>query len=86
MLNSAGVATNVSETGHSGCGDTTTTTNTLTISSLNPDGSGVAGLTCGPGCGYTFNIQVSPDRSTFNVVQVATFNPGNFQAGVAIHQ
>ncbi len=86
-LSTTGTATNATETYHTaGCGDTVTTGNTFTIQSLNADGSGVAGLSCGTGCGWTFNIQVAPDRSSFNVVDVSSANPGNFQVGTAIHQ
>lgn len=86
-LNASGVATNVSGTSHTaGCGDTTSSGNTLTITSLNSDGSGTAGLTCGTGCGWNLTIQVSPDRTTFNVIDVSSANPGNFIEGVAIHQ
>ena len=86
-LNALGVATNATNTGHNaGCGDAVSTGNSFTILTLNPNGSGTAGLTCGPSCGWTFNIQVSADRSTFNVVDVATFNPSNFLIGTAIHQ
>jgi hypothetical protein len=86
-LNAAGVATNASNTGHTaGCGDAVSTLNNFTVSTLNANGSGVAGLSCGPSCGWTFNIQVSPDRSTFNVVDVSPANPSNFLIGTAIHQ
>jgi hypothetical protein len=85
-LNSSGVANNVNEAYHTtGCGDGTANTNTFTILSLNPDGSGTAGLSCGSGCGWQFDIQVAPDRSTFNLVDVYALNPGNFQAGVAVN-
>lgn len=83
-LNSSGVANNAAETSHSvGCGDGLSTGNTFTILSLNANGSGTAGLSCGTGCGFTFNIQVSPDRSTFNLVDMT--NGGNFLAGVAVN-
>jgi len=86
-LNGLGVATNASNTGHTaGCGDAVSTGNNFTVSSLNANGSGVAGLSCGPGCGWTFNIQVSPDRSSFNVIDVSPSNPNNFLIGTAIHQ
>ncbi len=86
-LNASGVATNATETRHSaGCGNNTSTGNTMTIQSLNPDGSGTANLSCGVGCGWNFNIQVSPDRSTFNLADVSAANPGNFLSGVGIHQ
>ena len=85
-LNTSGVASNIAETYHTvGCGDGSVSTNTFTILSLNPDGSGTANLTCGAGCGWNFDIQVSPDRSTFSLVDVSTLNPGNFQAGVAVN-
>jgi hypothetical protein len=84
-LNASGVANNAAETGHTaGCGDTHTTGNTFTIQSLNANGSGTAGLSCGVSCGFTFKIQVAPDRSTFNLVDVS--DPNNFQIGTAIHQ
>jgi hypothetical protein len=86
-LSAKGVATNAAETSHSaGCGDSTSSGNTFTVTSLNADGSGTANLTCGTACGFNYNIQVSPDRSTFNLVDVSTANPGNFQIGTAIHQ
>jgi|SRR5580704_1724468 hypothetical protein len=85
-LDTSGVASNIAETFHTvGCGDGSVSTNTFTILSLNQDGSGTANLTCGAGCGWNFNIQVSPDRSTFNLVDVSSLNPGNFQAGVAVN-
>jgi len=84
-LNSAGVATNATEVSHSsGCGDTTSTGNTFTVSSLAANGSGTAGLSCGASCGFIFKIQVAPDRSVFNLVDVT--DSGNFLEGVAIHQ
>jgi len=43
-------------------------------------------LTCGAGCGWGFAIQVSPDRSTFSLVDVNPANPNNYLQGVAIHQ
>jgi len=86
-LNTSGVATNATETGHTaGCGNGTSNGNTFTITSLNADGSGTANLTCGPSCGWNLNIQVSPDRSTFNLVDVSSANPGNFLLGEAIHR
>jgi hypothetical protein len=51
---------------------------------LDSNGSGTAGLTCGAGCGFTFQIQVAPDRTVFNLVDVT--DPNNFLEGVAIHQ
>jgi hypothetical protein len=72
--------------GHSsGCGDTTVTGQTFNISSVNANGSGVAGVSCGVGCGFNFKIQVSPDRGTFNIVDTTDPIP-NFWAGTAVHQ
>jgi hypothetical protein len=90
-LNSSGVATNATETGHfttgSPCADGSVTSGqSFTINSLTSNGSGSAGLTCGAGCGWTFDIQVAPDRSVFNVVDVSTANPNNLLEGTAIHQ
>ncbi len=86
-LNASGSSANVSGTYHTaGCGDGTSSSNSFTIQSLNRDGSGTANLTCGSGCGWNLNIQVSPDRSKFNAIDVSSANPGNFIEGVAIHQ
>jgi hypothetical protein len=86
-LPASGVTSNATEVGHtSGCGDHTSSGNTFTIQTLNANGSGTANLTCGPSCGFNLNIQVSPDRSSFNVVDVSSANPGNYQIGSAIHQ
>jgi hypothetical protein len=86
-LDDHGSSSNVSGTYHtSGCGDGSSSGNSFVIQSMNPDGSGTANLTCGSGCGWNLNIQVSPDRSKFNVVDVSSANPGNYIEGVAIHQ
>jgi len=86
-LNASGSSSNVTGTYHTaGCGDGTSSGNMFTIQSLNPDGSGTANLTCGTGCGWNLNIQVSPDRSKFNVIDVSPANPGNYIEGVAIHK
>ena len=84
-LNASGAATNAVEKSHSvGCGDTSSSGNTFTLQSLNSNGSGTAGLSCGTGCGFTFSIQVAPDRSSFNLVDIT--DPNNFLIGVAVHQ
>jgi hypothetical protein len=70
---------------NSGCG-AGTSTQSFTIQSLNPNGSGTAGLTCGTGCGWQFNIQVAPNVSIFNLVDVDPANPGNYVIGTAIRQ
>jgi hypothetical protein len=85
-LNSNGSASNATLVSHSGCGDSTLPGQTFTINTLNANGSGTAGLSCGSGCGWSFNIQVAPDRSTFNLVDVSSANPGNYVEGIAIHQ
>ena len=63
-------------------------TETFSIHSLNPNGSGTAGLTCNNavGCGWELNIQVDRHRSMFNLVDVDPQNPDNFVAGTAIRQ
>jgi hypothetical protein len=91
-LNGNGVATNATITSHDinptqTCPDgAVSTDNTFTITSITNTGSGTAGLSCGAGCGWTFNFQVAPDRSTMNVVDIATTNPNNLLVGSAIHQ
>jgi len=90
-LNGTGSATNATITSHvtqgSPCTDGSVSTgNTFTVNTLNANGTGTAGLTCGPSCGWTFNIQVAPDRSVFNAVDVSTSNPNNLLQGVAVHQ
>ena len=81
-MNSSGVATGTL-IGSSGCGQSSNT-ETFTITTLAGNGSGTAGLTCGPGCGWTFNIQVSPSKQVFNLVDVT--DPNNWLAGTAVKQ
>jgi hypothetical protein len=52
------------------------------IQSLNPDGSGTAGLSCGPACGWNFIIQV-PDGITEMFTLVDVDNPNNVLVGTA---
>jgi len=85
-LNNAGLGTNAILTTHGECGDSTLSDQTFQVLSLASNGSGTANLSCGPGCGWNFTIQVSPDRSIFNLVDVDPANPGNFLGGVAIHR
>jgi hypothetical protein len=80
-----GTTSTASLTTNSGCG-AGTSTQSFTIQSLKPNGSGTAGLTCGAGCGWQFNIQVAPDVSIFNLVDVDPANPGNYVIGTAIRQ
>lgn len=85
-LNSAGMGTNATITTHGQCGNSVVTSQTFQILSMTSNGSGTANLSCGVNCGWNFNIQVSPDRSIFNLVDVDPLNPGNYLGGVAIHQ
>ena len=80
----ATLTTNSGKT-NTGCGYSSST-QTFTIHSLKPDGSGTAGLTCGEGCGWEFNIQVGPHVDGFNLVDVDRANPGNYVEGTAIRQ
>jgi len=81
-----GTTSTATLTTHSaGCGNGTGT-QTFTVQSLKPNGSGTANLTCGPGCGWEFNIQVAPSVAAFNLVDVDPANPGNFVEGTAIRQ
>ena len=83
-MNNAGSGT-ATITNHGQCGDSVLTGQTFKIDSLNSNGTGTAGLTCGPGCGWTLRFQVSPDRTVMNLVDVEGFNPGNYLVGVAVH-
>jgi hypothetical protein len=78
-----GTATIVS---HSQCGDTTTSGLDFNVNSLNANGKGTAGLSCGAGCGWVLTIQVSKNAQVFNLADVEPTNPNNFMAGTAIHQ
>lgn len=73
-------------TTHGQCGDTVLTGQTFTVLTIAANGSGTANLSCGTGCGWDFNIQVSSDRSTFSLVDVSAANPNNYLSGVAVHQ
>jgi hypothetical protein len=73
-------------TTHGQCGNSVVTGQTLTIISLNSNGSGTAGLSCGTGCGWTLTLQVSPDRSTMNLADVDTANANQFLVGSGVHQ
>ena len=83
-LNSSGSGTANATYHTAGCGDGTATALPITITSLNANGTGTANLSCGTACGFNFRIQVSPDRSTFSMVDVS--DPGNYLVGTAIHQ
>jgi hypothetical protein len=85
-LNASGVGTARVQSHTSGCGDLVTTGLPITILSLNADGSGTAGLSCGTGCGWALTIQVAPDKNEFSVVDVDPTNPGNYLEGIAIRR
>jgi hypothetical protein len=61
------------------------TSQTFSIISLNSDGSGTAGLTCGSDCGWTFQIQVAPSRQVINLVDVTDPYPNDL-TGTAVKQ
>ena len=65
------------------CGDGTASV-PFKIISLNPNGSGTAGLGCGGSCGFTFTIQVSRPRDEFGMIDLT--DPGNYLEGTAIRQ
>lgn len=69
-----------------GCGNTTSTEKFESLT-LNANGSGTAGLTCNnqTGCGWTFAIQVAPDRTVFNLVDITNVGNNRLQ-GTAVHQ
>jgi hypothetical protein len=83
-LNSTGQSTGTLTGSSAGCAPSTTT-ETFNILSLNGNGSGTAGLTCGSGCGWTFNIQVSRDKLVINLVDVVN-GGSNVLAGTAVKQ
>jgi len=84
-LNTSGSGSGTAVSHTSGCGDGSNTFS-FTTNTLNANGSGTANITCGPSCGWNINIQVAPDRSIFNFVDVSPANPGNYIEGTAIHQ
>jgi len=83
-LDSIGHSTGTLTGSSAGCGSSTTT-ETFNILTLNGDGSGTAGLTCGAGCGWVFNIQVSRDKLVINMVDVLD-GGSNVLAGTAVKQ
>ena len=73
--------------GHGQCGDSTTPRLQFVINTLNSDGSGTASLYCAYDtsvCGWNLNIQVTPDRNSFNAVDVV--NTANYVSGTGIRQ
>jgi hypothetical protein len=83
-LDANAAGTNGTLVSHGGCGDGTQTNQSFTVSQLAVSGSGTANMSCGEGCGWNFKIQVAPDRSTFNLVDVS--DPNNFLVGTAVRQ
>jgi hypothetical protein len=85
-LNAKAAASSMTVVFHGSDGDgTDTETYTFSVQTLNPDGSGTAKLVCaGTDCDLDFKIQVSPDRSTFSLVDVT--KEDEFFFGTAIHQ
>jgi hypothetical protein len=79
--NAAGTAVGTL-TSASGCG-TSSSSQTFTITSLNAQGTGTAALSCGPGCGWNFDIQVAANRQLFNLVDVNN-GGANVLAGTAV--
>jgi hypothetical protein len=85
-LNNLGTGTNAVIKMHGQCGDSVLSGETFTVLTMAANGSGTANLSCGANCGWNLSIQVSPDRSTFNIVDVDPVNPNNFIGGMAVHQ
>jgi hypothetical protein len=83
-LDSTGHSSGTLTGSSAGCGSSSTT-QTFNILSLNGDGSGTAGLTCGSGCGWVFNIQVSRNKQVINLVDVVN-GGANVLAGTAVKQ
>lgn len=83
-MNASGTGT-ATLTTHGQCGNTVLPGQTFKILTLDTNGTGTANLTCGPGCGWNLRVQVSPDRTVMNLIDVDRANPGNFIAGVAVH-
>jgi len=85
-LNASGVSNNLTLRAHDSDEGDLTLTGTLTVQTLNPDGSGTVLMVVNcEGCGEgVLRIQVAPDRSTFSIVDVST--PDEFYIGTAIHR
>jgi hypothetical protein len=83
-LNSGGAATDVQYIYHtSKCGNGKDNNQTLTITSLNADGSGTAQLDI-EGTTLTLNIQVNPSSTVFNIVDAT--DKGQYHEGTAVKQ
>ena len=66
-----------------GCGDGSGTYD-FVVKSLNANGSGTAGLSCGSGCGFALVIQVSKNHQVMTLVDVT--DPNNYLEGTVLHQ
>ena len=84
-LNSSGVGVATIEMHSTGCANSITTENPISIQTLNADGRGTAGLSCGLGCGWQFKIQVAEGGHSFILADVDADNPNNTPTGMAIH-
>jgi hypothetical protein len=81
-LDATGSGTATIQGSSTGCPPSVNPGQTFQINSLNPDGSGTAGLSCGPGCGWVFTIQVPKGSADiFTLVDVAPENPNNVLVG-----
>jgi hypothetical protein len=70
-----------------GCGDSQPTNWSFQFVSYDHrTGSGHAVLSCGPGCGWEYEVQTNLTGNTFSMVDVSPLNPGNFQSGIAVKQ
>ena len=80
----AGTAT---VTGHStGCKNNKTSGLDFNIVHINTDGKGVAGLSCGEGCGWILQFQVNRANDIMALTDVDRDNADNTPTGVAIKQ
>lgn len=83
-LDAAGSGMATIQGSSTGCAPNVAPSQPFKIMSLNPDGSGTAGLACGPGCGWSFTIQVPKgSNNLFTLVDVAPENPNNVLVGTA---
>ncbi len=74
-------------TSHStGCSDATLSNQSFNVTSLDQFGRGTAGLTCGAGCGWGFQIQIDKRSDIIAITDVDPGNPNNTPTGVAIKQ
>lgn len=84
-LNSSGTGVATIQMHSTGCEDSTSTNNAISIQTLDANGRGTAGLSCGVGCGWQFKIQVAEGGHSFILADVEPTNPNNTPTGMAIH-